>query len=143
MMKRTIKPLLMLAIATALSALAVADSRGISFEPWQGYVIGPIQNQPTPPPAGWGGSFPPGVINPLIDQAVVAGSGRPSSFGLQSWRISNSYTSGSFGDMPFSPSLTNEAGETMAQTSPYSGGARQNHFEVQWSFTSADPMNPV
>jgi len=45
--------------------------------------------------------------------------------------------------MPFSPSLTDEAGETMAQNSIYSGGVRQNHFEVQWSFTSADAMNPV
>ena len=65
--------------------------------------------------------------------------GRPASFGNQSWRISNFYTSGSFADMPFSPSLTNEAGETMAQNSVYSGGIRQNHFEAQWAFTSADP----
>lgn len=123
-----------------LAALISADSRGINFETSQGYHTGSIQNQPTAPPSGWGGSFPPGVINPLIDQTVVNGSGRPASFGAQSWRISNYYASGSFGDMPFSPSLTNEAGESMAQNSMYSGGSRQNHFEVQYGFTSADPL---
>jgi hypothetical protein len=72
---------------------------------------------------------------------VTNGLGAPASFGKQSWRISNAYTSGSFGDMPFSPSLANEAGETMAfnSTGPiqFSGGTRQNHFEVQWAFASA------
>jgi hypothetical protein len=128
-----------------LAAFISADSRAINFETSQGYHTGTIQDQPgiTPPPSGWGGSFPPGVINPAIDQEVVAyWPGRPPSFGFQSWRLSNAYTSGSFGDMPFSPSLTNEAGETMAQNSIYSDGVRQNHFEVQWSFTSADPTGP-
>ena len=50
------KKLLTLGIAAALSGIVVADSRGINFEPWQGYMTGSIQNQPsgTPPPAGWG-----------------------------------------------------------------------------------------
>src|SRR5882762_2866809 len=45
--------------------------------------------------------------------------------------------------MPFSPSLANEAGESMAKNGyglvTFSGGTRQNHFEAQWAFTSADP----
>ncbi len=121
----------------------MADSRGINFESSQGYVANmSIQDQPNgnPPPAGWGGSFPPGIINPAIDQKIVNGLGRPASFGGQSWRISNAYASGGFAEMPFSPSLTNEAGETNAQNLTYSGGVRQNHFEVQYSFTSADPV---
>jgi hypothetical protein len=46
--------------------------------------------------------------------------------------------------MPFSPSLVNEAGEMMAKNGngvfTFSGGTRQTHFEVQWAFTSANPM---
>jgi hypothetical protein len=123
------------------SGIANADSRGINFETSQGYHLGSIQDQPnvTLPPMGWGGQAPPGVINPFIDQEVVNSPGRPASFGEQSWRISNYYTSGSFGDMPFSPSLMNEAGETQALSGGLSGGTRQNHFEAQWAFTSADP----
>jgi len=45
--------------------------------------------------------------------------------------------------MPFSPSLDNQAGESGAQPSPYSTGDIQNQFDAQWSFTSADPSNPV
>jgi hypothetical protein len=142
-----LKRLIMFATAVTLSGLVSADSLQINFETSQAYHTGSIQDQPgvTPPPAGWGGSNPPGVINPAIDQEVVAGwPGRPASFGNQSWRISNFYTSGSFGDMPFSPSLANEAGETQAQNGTiYSGGVRQNHFDVQWAFTSADPYNPA
>ncbi len=142
--KRSITITVALVLSLANGALASADTRGINFETSQGYHTGTIQDQPgvTPPPAGWGGSFPPGIINPAIDQAVVSGwPGRPASFGMQSWRISNAYASGSFGDMPFSPSLTNEAGETEAQSLGYSGGVRQNQFDAQWAFTSAAPLS--
>ena len=136
------KPAIALAGAIALWAgtggLATADSLGINFEASAGYHTGSIQGQ-----QGWAGSTPPGVINPAIDQEVVInGSSAPASFAKQSWRISNAYTSGSFGDMPFSPSLKNEAGETMAQNSIYSGGTRQNHFDIRWAFASADPLGP-
>jgi hypothetical protein len=137
---------LTLAIAVALAGLGTADSRGITFEASQGYTPGTIQNQPSGmlPPAGWGGSFPPGIINPAIDEEIVANwPNRPASFGNQSWRISNAYASGSFADMPFSPSLTNEAGESDAQNLIYSGGVRQNHFEVQYSFTAAGASLPL
>jgi hypothetical protein len=136
------KPAIALAGAIALWAgtggLATADSLGINFEA-PAYTPGSIQSQ-----QGWGGQTPPGIpINPAIDQAIVVnGPSAPASFGAQSWRISNSYTAGSFGDMPFSPSLKNEAGETMAQNSIYSGGTRQNHFDVRWAFASADPTGP-
>jgi hypothetical protein len=131
-----------IALVLGNAVLANADSRGINFEP-TAYSPGSIQGQ-----QGWGGQTPPGIpINPLIDQAIVTnGPGAPASFGKQSWRISNAVTLGSFGDMPFSPSLANEAGETLAQNSTgvvqFSGGTRQNHFDVQWSFTSADPTGP-
>src|SRR5689334_21514069 len=134
-----------IAVFFGIGGWASADSLVINFETSQGYHTGSIDHQPgPPPPTSWGGQYPPGIpINPAIDQAVVAfWSGRPASFGNQSWRISNFYTSGTFGDMPFSPSLTDEAGETNAQNGGFSGGSRKNHFEAQWSFTSADPFGP-
>jgi hypothetical protein len=137
--------LLAFAIVIALSGLVSADSRGINFETSQGYLAGSIQDQPgvTPPPNGWGGSFPPGLINPLIDQLIEPTYPlRPATFGDQSWRISNFYTAETVIDMPFSPSLTNEAGETNAQNLTYSGGIRKNHFEMEWGFSSANPFDP-
>jgi hypothetical protein len=130
-----------IALTLTNGVLANADSIGISFEPPL-YHVGTIQDQPSPPPTGWGGQTPPGIpINPAIDQTIVTGGGRPSSFGSQSWRISNAYTSGSFADMPFSPSLANEAGETLAQNLVYSDGDRQNQFDAKWSFATADAMS--
>ena len=126
-------------IVFVLAGIIIADSRSINFEA-PTYNTGSIDNQ-----NGWGGQNPPDLpINPAIDQAIATnGVGAPASFGAQSWRISNYYTSGSFGDMPFSPSLANEAGETLAKNGngvfTFSGGTRQSHFEVQWAFTSADP----
>jgi len=146
-MPRALKLLVGLSSAMALwiggGGVASADSLVIDFEP-TAYSPGSIDNQ-----NGWhggeNGTSPTqtyGAINPLIDQSVVSNPGYPG-FGLQSWRISNAFTDGAFGDWPFSPSLTNEAGETMAldHNGPlvYSGGTRQNHFDVQWSFAAADP----
>jgi hypothetical protein len=116
------------------ATIARADSRAIDFEA-PTYMPGSIYLQD-----GWAGTLG-GPINPLIDQEVVSNIYGYTSFDLQSWRISNAYTNGSFGDWPFSPSLINEAGETSAQNSfPYhSGGTRQRHFEVQWDFASTVP----
>src|SRR5437867_6971135 len=116
-----------------LPALMSADSLTITFEA-PTYHLGSIDGQ-----NGWAGTAG-GPINLLIDQEVVANTYGYTSVGGQSWRISNAYTDGAFGDWPFSPSLTNEAGETMAQNgTPYSGGTRQSHFEVQWDFASTVP----
>jgi hypothetical protein len=128
-----------IATAIILTALAYADNNAINFEA-PAYTPGSINGQ-----NGWEGQNPPGIpINPAIDQAIVInGGGAPASFGGQSWRLSNFFTSGSFGDMPFSPSLTDEAGESAALNNngvlAFSGGNRRNHFEAQFSFVSADP----
>ena len=115
------------------SGLALADSRNINFES-PTYHTGSIDHQD-----GWAGSAG-GPINPAIDQSIVAnGPGAPASFGGQSWRMSNAYTDGAFGDWPFSPSLANEAGESGAQNGGFSGGVRGNLFEVQFSFASTTP----
>jgi hypothetical protein len=133
---RSTVTLAILIVAVVLSAvfatLSYADSLNISFES-PAYTTGSINGQ-----QGWMGSGIP--INPLIDQSVVAnGAGAPASFGGQSWRFSNAYVDGAFGDWPFSPSLSNEAGESQAQNNGYSGGVRQTHYEVQWDVASAVP----
>src|SRR6185503_13785084 len=87
----------------AAGATARADSLTIGFEN-PPYVTGSIDGQD-----GWGGQTPPGIaINGAIDQAVSTISPRT---GTQDFRISSVFTSGSFGDQTFSPSLTNSAGE--------------------------------
>jgi hypothetical protein len=125
-------------VALLMSAgVAAADSLGIDFEP-PAYTTGSIDGQ-----EGWGGTDPgtgPLPILPIIDQEIVAnGPGAPASFGTQSWRFSNAWEDGQFGQWPFSPSLSNEAGEFQAESDGYSDGTRQTHFEVQWSFASAVP----
>jgi len=118
--KRVSLTLALVAVAGGImgAMIARADSLAIDFEA-PTYSPGSIDGQ-----NGWAGTLG-GPINPLIDQAVVTNSYGYTSFGGQSWRISNAYTDGAFGDWPFSPSLADEAGETMAQNGGvYSGGTR-------------------
>jgi hypothetical protein len=72
-----------------------------------------------------------------FDQAIAPNVYGFSSFGCKVLRISNAVTSGSFGDQTFSYSTTNEAGETVAATSSFSGGTRQNHFDAQFDLAAA------
>jgi hypothetical protein len=146
-LKRVISLAAAVALWIAGTGIVYADSLAIDFEQ-PAYVLGSIDGQPFGNPQHWQGQTPPEIpINKLIDQEIVHnGPTAPESFGPQSWRISNAYTSGTFGDMPFSPSLKNEAGETMALNGngavTFSGGTRQNHFDVKWAFASADPTGP-
>jgi hypothetical protein len=90
--RKTLTPAVLVALVV-LSAVFIgssyADTKGINFES-PAYTTGSINGQ-----NGWGGQNPPGIpINPGIDQAIVTnGSGAPASFGAQSWRLSNFYTS--------------------------------------------------
>src|SRR5205085_7751954 len=91
---------------------------------------------------GWGGSGIP--INPSIDQEVALNGAIDPFFGAQSFRISNSYTSGSFGDWVFSPSLSEAAGDSDA--AGHGGGFAdtsnlQRHFDVNFDVHSADSLN--
>ncbi len=87
------------------------------------YTLGNINGQD-----GWTktGSF---------DHAVDSSFGVPG-FGAQSLRISNSITSGSFGDQTFSKPTVNEAGETSATNGGMSGGVRKNSYQMQFSIAS-------
>src|SRR3989344_5682311 len=108
----------------ALSALA--DSAvAVDFED-PPYTLGLIDGID-----GWTSTGAAGSGCAIYDHAVTSSFGVPD-FGLQSLRISNAVTSGCFGDMTFSKSLTDEAGETDAQNGGMSDGTRQNHFEVEF-----------
>jgi Cadherin-like beta sandwich domain len=100
---------------------------------FEGFTAGDVNGQ-----FGWtsghGSSF-----CPLYDVDVVPNTFGYPSFGTQSLRISNAIACTSYNDQTFSPSLPNEAGETSATTSTYSGGTRQPYFEAQWDFASTVP----
>lgn len=73
------------------------------------------------------------------DVAVVPNTYGYPAFGTKSLRISNAVTCPSFNDQLLSTSLADEAGETSASTSSYSGGTRQPYFQAQWTFASTVP----
>lgn len=114
-----------IALITALAATFVtvsADSWSTNFE---AFHLGSVNGQ-----SGWS------VSNPAFDQSVVANTYGYASFGDQSFRISDFYTSFSFGDQTFTKSLGNEAGEADALNDGYSGGVRQSHFEAKFDLAS-------
>jgi hypothetical protein len=88
-------------LSLAILGTTHADSAAVNFEP-PAYSVGNINGQ-----NGWSktGGY---------DAVVVANTYGYSTFGTQSLRISNSVTSGSFGDQTFSPPLAQQAGETNA-----------------------------
>ena len=123
----------LVAIVAGFLAPLAASPAGAAPVPAVTYTAGDIDGQ-----NGWAGTSGANV-NDSLDQEVVVNSGGPASFRNQSWRYSNEVTSGSFGDMPFSPAVANEAGETTADNAGLSGGTRQSSFVAQWQFSSADP----
>lgn len=102
-----------------------ATAQTITFES-PTYTIGNINGQD-----GWTKTGP-------YDHTVSSSLGT-AGFGAQSFRVSNAITSGSFGDMSFSKSLVNEAGETTAANNGLSGGVRQKNFEMQFDIASTVP----
>jgi hypothetical protein len=78
------------------------------------------------------------------DVAVVANSGAPATFGTKSLRISNAFTTGSFGDQTFSAPLANEAGELGGDAQPTSiPGTRQLHFGAQFDLAALANPEPM
>ncbi len=88
------------------------------------FTLGSVNGQ-----GGWS------EVNSTYDQAVVANTYGYSTFGCKSLRVSDGVTSGAF-DWIFSPSVTNEAGESAAVSGGFSSGTRQNHFEAQFDVAS-------
>ncbi|MFZ1075668.1 MAG: SdrD B-like domain-containing protein [Minisyncoccia bacterium] len=109
-----------------LPGIVSADTVGpINFES-PTYTVGSISGQD-----GWSSA-----VNPTYDQAVVATSTLPASFGAQSFRMSDAVTSGTFGDWVFAKPLINSVGETSATAGSFAAGTKQTHFEVQFDIMS-------
>jgi hypothetical protein len=112
----------LVAFGAAFASAAKADSIGpITFEPSQGYVVGDINGQQS-----WQ------KLNPAFDVKVAPVSSYPDAsgygFGTQTLRLSDFFTSGSFGDQTFSPGLTQPAGEASGLS---------NHFDSTFMFGTA------
>jgi len=126
----------MLALVTGTQT-ALADSQSINFETTQGYAIGSIDTQ-----NGWAGSGG-GAINTSYDQAVDTNTSGDPNLGAQSFRLSNGTTSGSFGDWPFSPSLTDAAGDSdgVGHGNGFvtDDSTLKKHFAVSLDVASATP----
>ena len=106
------------------------------------YYLGPIDLQDDWTSSGAAG----GGCNVPLDHQVVSNAAQTSysyaSFGLQSLRISNAFTTGCFGDQTFSKRLSSGAtGESDAEGTAFerTPGTIKNHFEAQWDFASTVP----
>lgn len=134
--RRILVPLLVVASLAGVQLLAgAALASGPTTTDFENFTTGSVnlQNGWT---SGHGSSF-----CPVYDEGVVSNTYGYPSFGAQSLRISNAIACGSFNDQTFSPSLTDEAGETEATGSVYSGGTRQPYFQAQWDFASTVPAS--
>ena len=128
--------LLVIGSVLVLATTAGADTIGpITFESSQGYIVGDINGQPAFPGSG---SLPNGrwsKIGPYDVQVALVSTFPDAAgygFGSQALRISDAFTSGSFGDQTFSPGLADEAGESGADNAGLSGGIRQPHFDASF-----------
>jgi hypothetical protein len=111
-----------------------------------------VDNTPPPVPSCTANSFDTGIVGSVngqedwestgpFDQSIVENNYGYNSFGCKSIRISNSVTSGSFGDQTFTYSVANEAGESVSTNGGKSGGVRQNHFEAEFDFATTTPVH--
>lgn len=91
---------------------------------FDGFINGSVNGQ-----GGWQVTGP-------FDQAVVDNTYGYPTFGCKSLRISDSVTSGSFGDQIFAKPEVNGAGEVDSTSADFSVGTLQNHFESQFDIAS-------
>jgi len=116
-------------LALSLAGVVSADNSSINFES-SAYTVGNINGQ-----NGWSktGGY---------DVAVVPNTYGYPSFGGQSLRLSNSVTSGSFGDQTFAPKLSQPAGEADAlDINGNPVASPKPHFEAQFDIASVTKTN--
>ncbi len=106
-------------VAPALADIVSADFESPNFGP------GSVNNQD-----GWKSAVG-------VDQAVVTNTFGFDSFGSQSWRISNAFTSDDPTAQTFARSLINPVGESTAVGTISPCGTRQTHFEMSFDISSA------
>ena len=100
---------------------STAACNGSTFD---SFNLGSVNSQ-----GGW-------TITGPYEQAVVDNTYGYSNFGCKTLRISDSITSGSFGDQLFAPPTVNGVGEASATAGSFSVGTRQNHFEAKFDIAS-------
>ena len=117
--------LMVLATAASMALLAcgVAAAQTVSTN-FEDLDLGTVNGQDgwRSAPSGGGGPSPTGEF----DQEVVANSGAPDAFGLQSLRMSNRYVTGAFANQTYSAPVTPAVGEGLANTV----------YDAQFSFSS-------
>ncbi len=126
-MRRT---LMVLATAAGMSLLAcgVAVAQTVSTD-FEGLALGTVNGKDGWTSAPHGGTAPSPTGE--FDQAIVANTGAPPTFGLQSLRMSNRYTSGAFAFQTYSEQVTPPAGENLGNTV----------YDAQFSFISTSPAS--
>jgi hypothetical protein len=124
-----------LAAMAVAPGVAQADVWGTNFES-SSYTAGQdIDGQ-----SGWSsfGPYDANVVN-VSGYANASGYG----FGGKALQISNFTTLSSFGDQTFTPSVADEAGESIADSGGASGGIRQTQFNARFRIGVADPSDPT
>lgn len=120
----------------AMGATA-ANAESVPTTNFDSFATGTVNGQ-----GGWSSLGAAGSGCAVYDHQVVNNStipGAPASFGTKSLRISNSVTSGCFGDQTFAPSVNNDAGEATADAGTLGSGTRQGFFSSQFTFASVTP----
>jgi len=110
----------------AINGQCYTDFVIVDFEPPK-YTVGDINGQD-----GWM------KTNPHYD-VVVAAQTMYRSFGTQSLRYSDAFTSSSFGDQTFAKPLKDSVGEAAATAGTFTVGIKLRHFEMQFDIASTKP----
>jgi hypothetical protein len=131
-MKKIIAGAAVSAALMILPTMALADTFSVNFES-SFYTIGNINDQD-----GWTALGSAGSGCAVYDEGVSS-SLSTTNFGSQSFRISNSITSGCFGDQAFAKPLNDSVGESIAMAGTFATGTKQPHFEMEFDVASAVP----
>ena len=121
---------LIAAIVALVPGMAAADSVSINFEN-PPYTTGIINGQD-----GWTATGSAGSGCAVYDEGVATNTYGYSSFGAQSFRLSDAVTSGCFGDQAFAKPLNDAVGEADSTNGSFSPGTLQRHFETQFDIAS-------
>ena len=120
-------------------AEVIVNFDALEYPPW--YYVGPIDLQDDWTSSGAAG----GGCGVLLDHEVVSNVAQTSysygTFGDQSLRLSNAFTTGCFGDQTFSKRISGGAGEPDAEGAEFEKPPElpKSHFEAQWDFASTVP----
>lgn len=130
--------LIAVASVLAIPAFAAADTITSSIE-GSSYPVGSIDNVRDWASTGAAGGYLDHKITDLSSIGPSYPYAYTNAFGSRALRISNGQASGGFGNQTFSPSTSNEAGETTSESLGLSGGERQDMFQASFTIASSRP----